>query len=170
MALWGNKDTVYSTGTVAAITDAGVVTGAGTTFVDSGLVAVGQVITMGSYGSGVIKSIDSNTELTLAGVSGLSGVSTSGISQAYNISEQPKYLVEDSNYEAGEVFGVDETEIAVARAATDDARKYKPAHAGWVGVTTYTDNHGNLRVKQEVFVAGSTISADADDDDTYADS
>ena len=164
MALWGNKDTVYSTGTVSDITDAGVVTGAGTTFVDSGLVAVGQVITMGSYGSGVIKSINSNTELTLAGVSGLSGVSTSGISQAYNISEQPKYLVEDSNWEGSEVYGVDETEIGIARTATGEARQYKPAHAGWVGVTTYLDNHGNLRVKQEVFVAGSTITDDAEDD------
>ena len=164
MALWGNKDTVYSTGTVSDITDAGVVTGAGTTFVDSGLVAVGQVITMGSYGSGVIKSINSNTELTLAGVSGLSGVSTSGISQAYNISEQPKYLVEDSNWEGSEVYGVDETEIGIARTATGEARQYKPAHAGWVGVTTYLDNHGNLRVKQEVFVAGRTITADAEDD------
>ena len=164
MALWGNKDTVYSTGTVTEITDAGVVTGAGTTFVDSGLVAVGQVITMGSYGSGVIKSIGSNTELTLAGVSGLSGVSTSGISQTYNISEQPKYLVEDTNWEGSEVYGVDETEIGIARTATGEARQYKPAHAGWVGVTTYLDNHGNLRVKQEVFVAGSTITADAEDD------
>lgn len=164
MALWGNKDTVYSTGTVTEITDAGVVTGAGTTFVDSGLVEVGQVITMGSYGSGVIKSIGSNTELTLAGVSGLSGVSTSGISQTYNISEQPKYLVEDTNWEGFEVYGVDETEIGIARTATGEARQYKPAHAGWVGVTTYLDNHGNLRVKQEVFVAGSTITADAEDD------
>ena len=34
---------------------------------------------------------------------------------------------------------------------------YRPAHAGWVGIQTYTDNHGNQRVKTEVFVAMSGI-------------
>ena len=32
MSLWGNKDTVYSTGTITTITDAGVITGNGTTW------------------------------------------------------------------------------------------------------------------------------------------
>ena len=41
---------------------------------------------------------------------------------------------------------------------------YSPAHAGWVGISTYTDTHGNLRVKTETFVAGSTITGDAADD------
>ncbi len=31
-------------------------------------------------------------------------------------------------------------------------------HAGWVGVTTYIDNHGNLRVKKETLVAMSGIT------------
>ena len=30
--------------------------------------------------------------------------------------------------------------------------------SGWVGVTTYIDNHGNYRVKQEVLVAMSGIT------------
>ena len=64
MSLWGNKDTVYATGNVTTITAGGVVTGSGTTF-SSKLVAAGQVITMGAYGSGVIKSVDSDTQLTL---------------------------------------------------------------------------------------------------------
>lgn len=33
-------------------------------------------------------------------------------------------------------------------------------HQGWVGVTTYIDNHGTLRVKNEVLVAMSGISTD----------
>ena len=32
MSLWGNKDTVYSTGNVTTITSGGVITGSGTTF------------------------------------------------------------------------------------------------------------------------------------------
>ena len=35
---------------------------------------------------------------------------------------------------------------------------YQVAHAGWVGVTTYIDTHGNLRVKNETLVAMSGIS------------
>merc|ERR1711991_1179040 len=35
---------------------------------------------------------------------------------------------------------------------------YQVDHAGWVGVTTYIDNHGNLRVKKETFVAMSGIT------------
>jgi len=34
---------------------------------------------------------------------------------------------------------------------------YDLAHAGWVGVQTYVDMHGNLRVKSEVLVAMSGI-------------
>ena len=76
----------------------------------------------------------------------------------------------DSNYSATEIFGVDTTEQGVANAASGDARKYAPPHAGWVGVSSYTDMHGNFRVKTETLVAGSSISGDADDDTRFADS
>ena len=36
------------------------------------------------------------------------------------------------------------------------------AHAGWVGVTTYTDMHGTLRVKTETLVALSGITTGSD--------
>ena len=36
------------------------------------------------------------------------------------------------------------------------------AHAGWVGVTTYTDMHGNLRIKTETLVAMSGITTGSD--------
>jgi len=35
-------------------------------------------------------------------------------------------------------------------------------HQGWVGILTYRDTHGNLRVKSEVLVAGSGISTGVD--------
>jgi len=164
MSLWGNNDSVYSTGNVTAITDQGVVTGSGTTFTDSGLVEAGQVITMGAYGSGVIKSVDSNTQLTLVSASGLSGVSTSAITQAFNINQAPKYTTHDSNWAGNEVYGSDEDEVGVARTTI-----YSHDHAGWVGITTYTDTHGNTRTKTEVLVAMSSITGDAADDSVLAD-
>ena len=36
------------------------------------------------------------------------------------------------------------------------------AHAGWVGVTTYTDMHGTLRIKTETLVAMSGITTGSD--------
>ena len=70
---------------------------------------------------------------------------------------------------------MDVTEAQVSRNAADPGiRKYKPAHAGWVGITTYVDNHGNFRVKSETLVAGGGdgfIEADDNTDDIkFADS
>tara|TARA_B100002019_G_scaffold151834_1_gene130813 strand:- start:1261 stop:1752 length:492 start_codon:yes stop_codon:yes gene_type:complete len=163
MSLWGNKDTVYSTGNITTITSGGVVTGSGTTFSSSGLVEAGQVIEMGAYGSGVVKSVDSNTQLTLDSAAGLTAAS--GLTQAYNISESPKYLAKDSHWAGNEIYGSDPAEVAAANNTI-----YEHTHAGWVGITTYTDTHGNTRTKTEVFVAGSSITTDAGDDSVLADS
>jgi len=168
MSLWGNKDTVYSTGniTTIAITNGdGVITASGSTWSEGNGVVPGLVITMGAKGSGVIKSVDSTTQLTLVGATGLTAEGS--LTQSYNISEQPKSLVLDSNYDGDEIYGVD---VAEQQETVDDASQYHPAHAGWVGITTYTDNHGNLRVKTEVLVAGSMITADASDDTILPDS
>ena len=62
------------------------------------------------------------------------------------------------------IYGVDNTEQGVVNGKTGDARKYAAPHAGWVGINTYMDMHGNLRVKTEVLVANSTISGDSTDD------
>jgi hypothetical protein len=49
---------------------------------------------------------------------------------------------------------------AVAQGGKESAAggQYQVDHAGWVGVTTYIDNHGNLRVKKETLVAMSGIT------------
>ena len=160
MSLWGNKDTVYSTGNVTTITSAGVITISGSTL--TGNVESGQMITMGTYGGGVIKSVDSNTQLTLHSAAGLTA--GTGLTQAYNVSEAPKSTALDSNHNVNEVYGSDATEVGVARTTI-----YSHDHAGWVGITTYTDTHGNTRTKTEVLVAMSSISGDAADDSVLAD-
>ena len=171
MSLWGTKDTVYSTGKVNCTT-AGVLTK------ESGSIAwtagngikVGQVVTLATDGSGpgqgIIKSIDSATQLTLTNLD-LPGAFTD---VDYEIRETPVAEVRGGNFGINEIFGVDTTEITVANAASGEARKYAPAHAGWVGITTYTDQHGNTRIKTETLVAGSSITGDSTDDTILPDS
>ena len=157
MALWGTKDTVYSTGKVNCTT-AGVLTK------ESGSIAwtagngvkVGQVVTLATdgagVGEGVIDTITSATAIQLTNLN-LPGAFTD---VDYEIREKPISTIGDTNYDAGEIFGVDPAEQAAARG---DNSQYRPAHAGWVGITSYTDMHGNQRVKTEVLVAKSTITA-----------
>ena len=68
------------------------------------------------------------------------------------------------------IYGVDKTEQGVANAASGTARKYAAPHAGWVSAYTYTDMHGNTRVKTETLVAMGSITGDQADDAKYADS
>ena len=86
-----------------------------------------------------------------------------------NTAGEPKFT---SHHEAMDtsnftVYGVDTTEQNVATTA---GSQYAPAHAGYVGIMTYMDNAGNLRVKTEVLVASSSITGDASDDTILPDS
>ena len=166
MALWGTKDTVYSTGNVNVNVTTGVVTkqSGSIAWTSGNGVKVGQVITIDGTSEGVIESIDSATQLTI----GTEYLPSSNISnKGYEIREKPISTLFDTNYGAGEIFGVDTAEQAAAR---EDNSQYRPAHAGWVGITSYTDMHGNQRVKTEVLVAGSSISGDSTDDTILPDS
>ena len=174
MTLWGNKDTVYSTGKVNC-SSAGVVTKqTGSIDFTSNNVAVGQVLTLATDGNGpgqgIIKSIDSATQITLTKLDNISATSTFS-DVDYEIRETPVYEVNNpTEFGINEIFGVDEAEIETANGASGDARKYAPPHAGWVGITSYTDMHGNLRVKTEVLVASSSITGDSGDDTVLPDS
>ena len=171
MALWGTKDTVYSTGKVNCTT-AGVLTkqSGSIAWTSGNGVKVGQVVTLATdgagVGEGVIKSIDSATQITLSNLN-LPGAFTN---VDYEVREKPITTIGDSHWDPSNIYGVDTTEQGVANAASGNARKYAPPHAGWVGITTYNDNAGNLRVKREVLVAGSSISADSGDDTLLPDS
>ena len=159
MSLWGTKDSVYSDGTIAV--SGTTVTGTGTTFNTSGLISEGDVITVGAgatYGEAVVSSVTSATALVLKTKGGVDPVGTVPAGATYTINQEPQSTILDSNWSSTQVYGVDTTEQSVANAASGDARKYAPPHAGWVGITTYNDQHGNLRVKHEVLVA---MGADA---------
>ena len=172
MTLWGKKDTVYSTGNVNVNVTTGVVTRATGTiqWTEANGVKVGQVITVDGTAEGVIKSIDveqgNSAQLTIT-TEYLPSANIS--SKGYEIREKPKSTLGDTHYGPGEIYGVDITEVGIANTATGEARKFAPAHAGWVGITTYNDHAGNLRIKSEVLVAGSSITADSSDDTIFPD-
>ena len=123
MALWGNKDSVYSAGTVDVNLGTNTVTGTSGVVTFTSAVSEGDVITVGAgatYGYAVITG----------------------------------------------VFGVDYLEVGVAATTA-----YAVGHSGWVGVTTYIDCHGSLRVKHEVLVAGGILTTtDAADDALFPES
>lgn len=171
MALWGNNDNVLtaSAGIITASGFNGEVLGTGTTFTNY---TVGQTLTLGvgqTAGFGVIKSITSDTELQMHDDLGGSLdelVQTyTGSTDSFIVGDRPISATSDPNFAptssnaqrgyTSKVYGVNKN-IQQARQAADS--QYTPTHAGWVGVTTYVDTHGNLRVKSETLVAMSGIS------------
>ena len=151
MALWGNKDDVYSGGTVSVDYSTKVVTGTATTFT---ALTVGDVILIGAgstFGEAVVSGITSDTVISIASTQYLSGAAISG--EEWTASQRPKFLAGDTHWGINEIFGVDETEIGIARTTI-----YSVDHGGWVGLVTYTDCHGNTRTKSEVIVAMSSIT------------
>jgi hypothetical protein len=160
MALWGNNDAKGSDGTVSLDYSTLVVTGSGTTFGQTGAAAAGDVIRFGpqgEFGNAVIVGIASTTQLSIASTAGLSGVAIAATD--FQISELPKYTVRDSRWSETNtgyephIYGVAEGGIAAAQGTS-----YALTHEGWVGVQTYVDTHGNLRVKTETLVAMSGIT------------
>ena len=162
MALWGNNDAVGSGGTVSLNYGTGVVTGSGTTFGETGAAQEGDVIRFGDragtyMGDAVIISIASTTSLTIGSTMGLSGVAIAGTS--FTVSQLPKYTVLDQHYsETNSDFDSLVYGVSGASADATTSTTYEVTHAGWVGVTTYNDNEGNLRVKKETLVAMSGIT------------
>ena len=168
MALWGNKDNqnIGAAGTVYISNwSTRTVTGSGTTFTNF---AVGDVIRFGDfkgtyYGDAVIASIASTISLTIGSTEGLDpnlGVFATGYgATTFVVSQLPVYTTSDSTFKEPNsdytkaVYAVDATNID---ATAGDG--LSADGAGWVGVTTYTDTHGNLRCKSEILVAASGIA------------
>ena len=107
MSLWGTKDTVYSTGKVNCTT-AGVLTkeSGSIAFTAGNGIKVGQVVTLATDGSGpgqgIIKSIDSATQLTLDPERlDLPGAFTN---VSYEVRETPKYEVRGGRFGINEIL------------------------------------------------------------------
>ena len=165
MALWGNNDNRL-TATAGVVTESGVaaaVIGHGTTFTNF---SVGQTLTVGSGqtgGFGVITGITSDRLMTVTTPS--MGDYTSNYGANYVVGDRPisntvdpEFAPSSSNAErdyTSKVYGVNK-DIQQARQASSS--QFTPTHVGWVGVSTYVDMHGNLRVKSETLVAMSGIT------------
>ena len=181
----GSVSLNYSTGVVTGAIDGA---GAGTSFGSVGAAKTGDIIRFGSrgpesstggtgtfFGDAVVVSIASTTSLTIGSTAGLSGAAIAVTS--YYIAESPQFLIGDSSYSETNsdydkiVYGVgsgtlgDTSQVGSGQTTTENpsaaervAAPYLGTTAGWVGVTTYVDNHGNLRVKNECLVAASGIN------------
>ena len=169
MALWRNNDNVGAAGSVTVDYAAKTVSGpAGTgslgpMFGETGNVQAGDVISFGVktkpgvfFGDAVVVSIASTTSLTIGSTAGLSGAAIAATT--FQVSQQPKFANLDSKYSernsdySSHVYGIGGTSIANASGG-----QYATG-AGWVGVQTYVDSGGNLRVKKEILVAMSGIA------------
>lgn len=180
MALWGTADGIYSPGTVAVDYATETITGTGTSFGAAGI-STGTVIVIGvggTFGQAVVSGVTSERVISIATTQYLSGLAISGV--GYTFTQKPIYTLEDTNYSIlgvgntiNAIFGVDTYEQDAVNAT---GSQYHSAHAGWVGIHTYIDMHGNYRVKSETLVAFSgittgtpsyTSTGDASDDIVY---
>jgi len=169
MALWGNNDNVGAAGSVSLNYATRVVTGGaltgqeGTQFGRAGYAKTGDTLSFGVktkpgvfFGDAVIASIASSTSVTIASTAGLSGAAIAATT--FQASQQPAFANLDSKYSernsdySSHVYGIGGTSLANASGG-----QYATG-AGWVGVQTYVDSGGNLRVKKEILVAMSGIA------------
>ncbi len=178
MALWGNNNNIDNVGLITGFSyDTKVIFGAGTSFGETGSAQVGDVISVGVrsdsgtyYGNVVIVSIAGTQECAIAKtealvsetIADLSAV-TSSAGTSFYVSQMPKFALDDlqndryrnpgSEYNSDcYVYGISTSAIA------NGETQYAVDHEGWVGVQTYLDNTGALRVKKEVLVAMSGIT------------
>ena len=164
MALWGLTDNVASSNTVTLDYSTGIVTSTvGSNFGETGSVQIGNVIRFGErgtgvyYGDAVVVGIASTTQLTIGSTAGLNGSPI--VDAEYMISELPSYTTSDVSYSEASYGTEDKIVYGISSTTVSNGidSPYHVSHSGWVGVTTYIDMHGELRVKSEVLVAMSGI-------------
>ena len=178
MALWSNNDAVpglatarYTVAANAAADGTCTVTGTGSSFGLDGCAGIGTVIRFGAdargrtinvgsghtyFGDAVIVAVASSESITIASTSGLSQV---GFTTSARFTTCPQSGVTDTVYQEK---GVTDRDSVVYGISTTTGGSYHVPHQGWVGVTTYVDMHGTLRVKSEVLVAMSGITTTKD--------
>ena len=178
MALWSNNDAVpglatarYTVAANAAADGTCTVTGTGSSFGLDGCAGIGTIIRFGAdargrtinvgsghtyFGDAVIVAVANSESITIASTSGLSQV---GFTTSARFTTCPQSGVTDTVYQEK---GVTDRDSVVYGISTTTTGSYHVPHQGWVGVTTYVDMHGTLRVKSEVLVAMSGITTTKD--------
>ena len=178
MALWSNNDAVpglatarYTVAANAAADGTCTVTGTGSSFGLDGCAGIGTIIRFGAdargrtinvgsghtyFGDAVIVAVASSESITIASTAGLSQV---GFTTSARFTTCPQSGVTDTVYQEK---GVTDRDSVVYGISTAISGSYHVPHQGWVGVTTYIDMHGTLRVKSEVLVAMSGITTTKD--------
>ena len=178
MALWSNNDAVpglatarYTVAANAAADGTCTVTGTGSSFGLDGCAGIGTVIRFGAdargrtinvgaghtyFGDAVIVAVANSESITIASTSGLSQV---GFTTSARFTTCPQSGVTDTVYQEK---GVTDRDSVVYGISTAISGSYHVPHQGWVGVTTYVDMHGTLRVKSEGLVAMSGITTTKD--------
>ena len=141
----------------------------------------GPVGTATYFGDAVITEIASATSCSIASTASLVNpnkdplkfnLAAAGITTSFTVSQMPVWCTQDlqgdryrnqaSAFESDSlVFGISNATAQnsdTTAAQAPSAQGQFKTDSGWVGVTTYIDNHGNYRVKQEVLVAMSGIT------------
>ena len=141
----------------------------------------GPVGTATYFGDAVITEIASATSCSIASTASLVNpnkdplkfnLAAAGITTSFTVSQMPIWCIQDlqgdryrnqaSAFESDSlVFGISNATAQnsdTTAAQAPSAQGQFKTDSGWVGVTTYIDNHGNYRVKQEVLVAMSGIT------------
>ena len=173
MALWGNNDnvSVQANATVSLDYDTLEVTGTGTTFGTVGYAGTGDIIRFGVrdgdgfggistyFGDAVIVGVASTTSMTIGSTANLSGGAIGNTS--FTVTQCPKFITWDSAYSQNTGVGgtADRFVYGISTSGSQEAATTQfETGVGWVGIQTYMDTDGNLRVKKEILVAMSGIS------------
>ena len=169
MALWGNLDNI--TGAPTSVNVVGTASSEFWTAQAGGLsgIATGTTILLGTEpgedGFLVIESFLATDYARCGKMSGVGTVVDQAFPAAY--STQPISLKNDPAFAesaANIVTGISTVRtqvlagVATAGVEAANAAGVGGIHAGWVGIMTYVDMHGNLRTKSETYVAMSGIS------------
>ena len=167
--------------------DALTLFGSNTLFGETGHAGEGDVIRIGRRGAGITKfmgdvvvvSVATTERVSVASSASVVGTAVTNMQDSkflgtsFTVSEMPifatqdlqgdRYRNENSTGTATAAPSSDSLVYGISTAASGQLQAtstsaYYNTDQGWVGVTTYLDNGGNLRVKSEILVAMSGIA------------
>ena len=141
--------------TIYAVAPPGVVVGDDVTVTVGGVSGLQQLVSVAStqvaIAGTVSAQVNSGARIMFTSNNVISLKST--ISNAISEGDQLYFQRKSGGYDKL-VYGISD---AQSQTFDGSSTEYRTEGAGWVGVTTYIDQHGNLRVKSETLVAMSGI-------------